>query len=62
MKCSFCGVDEQKALVLIKHDDTQICEHCVMTCVQIVNEQIIKKTEALGTVIEHFTRARENGE
>ncbi len=59
MKCSFCGTDEAKCLLLIKHDDTQICEHCVMTCVQIMNEYVSKKAEALGTAIESFTRIRD---
>ncbi len=59
MNCTFCRTDESKCLLLIKQDDIQICEHCVMTCVQIVTEHVNKKTEALGNAIEHFSRVRD---
>ncbi len=49
IKCSFCGRDKREALILIAGIDGHICEACVDSAHQIVNEEVHQKSASAST-------------
>ena len=43
IKCSFCGRDKKEALILIAGIDGHICESCVDSAYQIVNDEVSER-------------------
>ena len=46
IKCSFCGRDKREAMILIAGIDGHICEACVESAYQIVNDEVVDKVAA----------------